>query len=152
MTNILDRRRFCSKVAGLTGTAVAGFLPAPVLSAEREFPAGRFVDVHVHIGGIRKGATRPLKVEDLLKWMETNDVAQACVLPLVSPESFPNPISTEYVLEHTQPYRDRLIPFCSIDPRNTWYGSGKSLIGQLERYKENGEALKRNQIEFPRSI
>ena len=94
--------------------------------------------MHVHIGGVRKGATRPLKVEELLKWMNASDVAQACVLPLVSPESFPNPVSTEYVLEQTQPYRDRLIPFCSIDPRNTWYGSGTALTGQLERYKDKG--------------
>ena len=138
MTHTLDRRRFCSTLAGLAGTALTGLLHPSSSSAEQRFPAGRFVDVHVHIGGIRKGATRPLKVEDLLKWMETNDVAQACVLPLVSPESFPNPISTEYVLEHTRPYRDRLIPFCSIDPRNTWYGSGTALVGQLERYKAQG--------------
>lgn len=138
MTNKFNRRRFCSRVARLTGTAMAGVLSSPVLAAEKDFPPGRFVDVHVHIGGIRKGATRPLNVEDLLKWMDANDVAQACVLPLVSPESFPNPISTEYVLERTQPFRDRLIPFCSIDPRNTWYGSGNALIGQLERYKEKG--------------
>ena len=138
MTNTLNRRRFCSKVAGIASVAAAGVLNSPALSAEKNFPPGRFVDVHVHVGGIRKGATRSLKVKDLLKWMDANEVAQACVLPLVSPESFPNPVSTEYVLEHTQPYRDRLIPFCSIDPRNTWYGSGKALIGQLERYKEKG--------------
>lgn len=138
MTNTINRRHFCSTVAGLAGTAVVGVLNSPAHAVAKEFPPGRFVDVHVHIGGIRKGATRPLLVEDLLKWMDLNDVAQACVLPLVSPESFPNPVSTEYVLEHTQPHRDRLIPFCSIDPRNTWYSSGQALIGQLERYKEKG--------------
>lgn len=138
MTNVLSRRRFCSRLAGFTGAALAGVHSSPALTAEKKFPPGRFVDVHVHIGGIRKGATRPLTVENLLQWMDANDVAQACVLPLVSPESFPNPISTEYVLQHTQPFRDRLIPFCSIDPRNTWYGSGNALIRQLERYKEKG--------------
>lgn len=30
------------------------------------------------------------------------------------------------------------MPFCSIEPRNTWYGSGNALIGQLERYKQKG--------------
>ena len=95
MTIALNRRSFCSTAASLSGAAVASSLASPVLSSEKKFPAGRFVDVHVHIGGIRKGATRPLKVKDLLKWMNANEVSQACVLPLVSPESFPNPISTE---------------------------------------------------------
>ena len=54
MTNTINRRCFCSTVAGLAGTAMAGGLNSPDHAVAKEFPPGRFVDVHVHIGGIRK--------------------------------------------------------------------------------------------------
>jgi predicted TIM-barrel fold metal-dependent hydrolase len=42
------------------------------------------------------------------------------------------------VLEKTNPHRDRLIPFCVIDPRNTWWGK-PPLLGQvLRRYVDAG--------------
>ena len=60
------------------------------------------------------------------------------MLPLVSPEAYPNPVPTEYVLRETAPHRDRLIPFCAIDPRNSWHTAGKKLVDQLHRYRNAG--------------
>ena len=134
----LSRRSFCRSLVGLS---VAGIAARSLRAAEtpvHSFPPGRYVDVHTHIGTIPTDKTEPLTASDLLHWMDGNDIAQAWVLPLVSPESYPNPCSTEYVLEQTKPHRDRLIPFCSIDPRNSWYGRGKGLVGQLKRYIDAG--------------
>lgn len=101
-------------------------------------PPGRYVDCHVHIGTIPVDGQHPLTAEALLRWMDASDVSQAFVLPLVSPEAYPNPVSTEYVLAHTSQYRDRLIPFCVIDPRNSWYGQGAPLRRQLAKYIDQG--------------
>jgi predicted TIM-barrel fold metal-dependent hydrolase len=60
------------------------------------------------------------------------------VLPLVSPESSSYPISTDYVLSETKSFRDRLIPFCSIDPRTSYRGGAKGLLEMLRRYVELG--------------
>jgi predicted TIM-barrel fold metal-dependent hydrolase len=133
----ITRRTFCRSIAGMT---LVGFAASRLNAGEgpkKNFPPGRYVDVHTHIGTIPTDKTEPLTASDLLKWMDGNDIAQAWVLPLVSPESYPNPVSTEYVLTETKPYRDRLIPFCSIDPRNSFYG-GKNLAGQIKRYVDAG--------------
>jgi predicted TIM-barrel fold metal-dependent hydrolase len=70
--------------------------------------------------------------------MDQHDVAQAVVLPLVSPESSAYPITTDYVLEATRPHRDRLIPFCSVDPRTSYSGGLKGLIAMLRKYVDAG--------------
>ena len=131
----VSRRHFCGSLAGF---AVAGFCSRGALTQSKpSLPVGRYVDVHTHIGTIPADKTEPLTASDLLRWMDGNDIAQAWVLPLVSPESYPNPVPTEYVLNETKPHRDRLIPFCSIDPRNSFYG-GKKLAGQIRRYVDAG--------------
>jgi len=76
--------------------------------------------------------------EELLRWMDAHRIAQAVVLPLVSPESSSFLLTTDYVLEQTKPYRDRLIPFCSIDPRTSYSGGLKGLIAILQRYVDAG--------------
>ena len=70
--------------------------------------------------------------------MDAHQIAQAAVLPLVSPESSSYPISTAYVLAETLPHRDRLIPFCSIDPRTSYRGGHKGLVAMLTTYVEAG--------------
>ena len=133
----LSRREFCRSAIGLS---LAGFAATRLKAAETpasDFPAGEFVDVHTHIGTIPSDKTEPLSASDLLRWMDGHGISQAWVLPLVSPEAYPNPVSTEYVLNATKPHRDRLIPFCVIDPRNSWYG-GKRMADQIKRYVDAG--------------
>jgi len=101
------------------------------------FPKGRYVDVHTHLGQTWN-STDVLTAEGLLRWMDASDVAQAVVLPLVSPESSSYPLTTDFVLAETQGHRDRLIPFCSVDPRTSYSGGIKGLIGMLEKYIEAG--------------
>jgi predicted TIM-barrel fold metal-dependent hydrolase len=60
------------------------------------------------------------------------------VLPLISPEAWYYPISTDWVLGQTEPHRDRLIPFCDVDPRTTYLRGQKGILDQLKRYVDAG--------------
>jgi predicted TIM-barrel fold metal-dependent hydrolase len=79
-----------------------------------------------------------LMPEELLRWMDANEIAQAVVLPLVSPEASSFPLSSDFVLEQTRPHRDRLIPFCSVDPRTSYVGGHKGLVEMFRRYVDAG--------------
>lgn len=102
-----------------------------------QFPPGKYVDVHTHLGRTWN-TTQWLSAEALLRWMDANEVSQAVVLPLVNPEASSYPITTDFVLEATRPHRDRLVPFCSIDPRTSYQGGHAGLVKMLTAYREAG--------------
>jgi hypothetical protein len=134
------RRAFGRYVAGACATALtADFLSGDLCGAapQGKFPAGRYVDVHTHLGTVWNTG-KELTAEELLRWMDAADIAQAVVLPLVSPESSSYPISSDYVLAQTKPFRDRLIPFCSVDPRTSYTGGHAGLVAMLRRYVDAG--------------
>jgi len=118
-------------------TAAASLVLADRTSIGAEFPAGDYVDVHTHLGQTWN-TTEPLTVEVLLRWMDAHKIAQAVVLPLVSPESSSYLLTTDYVLAQTAPYRDRLIPFCCVDPRTSFTGGQKGLVAMLKKYIDAG--------------
>jgi predicted TIM-barrel fold metal-dependent hydrolase len=93
--------------------------------------------MHTHIGQTWN-STDILTAEKLLAWMDENDVAQAIVLPLTSPESSSFLITTDFVLAETKPHRDRLIPFCCLDPRTSYTGGQKGLVSILKRWIDLG--------------
>ena len=103
----------------------------------RAAAAPRFIDVHTHIGRYTDW-DKNLTVDGLLEWMDRFDIERAVVLPLVSPESTVFLQPPEMVLEATKPHRDRLIPFCSIDPRSQHVSSVKRLVPVLRRYRDLG--------------
>jgi len=106
-------------------------------TTEKTWPPGRYVDVHTHLGQA-SNTTAELTVKDLLGWMDANDIAQAVVLPLVSPEATTFPSTTDFVLAETKPHRDRLIPFCCLDPRTSYRGGHKELVAMLKRWVDRG--------------
>ncbi|MBJ44625.1 MAG: amidohydrolase [Planctomycetaceae bacterium] len=131
----INRRHF---LRGSVGAGVS--LSTPLLQAtpSREL---QLFDVHVHLAQAWYGTDRgPLTVQDILKWMDRHRIAQAAILPLVSPEAFWYPITSEYVLAETKPYRDRLVPFCGIDPRtlDTHLTSDTQVTDMLRRYRDAG--------------
>lgn len=140
-------RRCAAAVAGLTvgtniaarGDAAPAAAPAtrPATSAAGAFPRGRFVDVHTHVGRVWN-TKAAMSVAQLLEWMDANDVAQAVVLPLVNPEASSFPIPTDYVLEQTAAHRDRLIPFCCVDPRTSYDLGFRGLVDMLKRFADAG--------------
>jgi uncharacterized protein len=136
----ITRRAFHRHVAatvaavslGAGGSALRAQSPAA-----KNFPAGDYVDMHTHLGQTWN-TTQPLSAEELLRWMDAHRIAQAIVLPLMSPESSSYLITADYVLAETKQFRDRLIPFCSIDPRTSYTGGLKGLVAMLTKYVEAG--------------
>jgi len=135
MGNSITRRSFTRNFAA---AAIAGFAAPYVRAGEADkYPKGKFVDMHTHLGQTWN-TTKDLTADDLLKWMDEHEVAQAVVLPLVSPESSSYLLTTDSILAKTLPHRDRLIPFCCIDPRTTFSGGPKGLEAMLRRYVDQG--------------
>jgi predicted TIM-barrel fold metal-dependent hydrolase len=127
------RRNF---IAGIAAAAtLAPFCVPRVRAAEPS--AGRYFDMHTHLGQTWN-STEVLTAEALLRWMDAHAIAQAVVLPLVSPEASSFPLTSDFVLAQTKPYRDRLVPFCSIDPRTSYQGGLKGLVDMLQRYIDAG--------------
>lgn len=130
----LSRRSFLGATAAL---AVSLAVRSEDLEETAAMAAGPFVDVHTHLG--QTWGNRPaLDAEGLLRWMDSRNIAQAVVLPLVSPESWDHILTPDYVLHQTEPFRDRLIPFCAIDPRTINLNSYQLKLDLLLRYKEAG--------------
>lgn len=130
----LTRRHFLGATAAFAVGLTARGQDAEEAAAQE---AGPFVDVHTHLGQ-RWGNRPPLDAAGLLRWMDSHNVAQAVVLPLVSPEAWDHVLTPDYVLRQTEPFRDRLIPFCAIDPRTLNLSGYKPKLDLLLRYKEAG--------------
>jgi predicted TIM-barrel fold metal-dependent hydrolase len=141
----LTRRDFCRLAIAASSAAAAGLVlsstaqcePQAADQPDKKYPPGRYVDVHTHLGQTWN-TTEELTVEKLLGWMDANDVAQAIVLPLVSPESSSYLLTSDFVLSQTKPHRDRLIPFCCLDPRTSYSGGAHGLESMLERWIDLG--------------
>ena len=133
----VTRRAFTRGAIASVAAAPLGTLAARADRPSAKFLPGKFVDVHTHLGQTWN-TTQPLSADELLKWMDANEVAQAVVLPLVSPEASSYPLSSDFVLQQTKPHRDRLIPFCCIDPRTTINNAARGLGDMLKRYVDQG--------------
>ncbi len=132
-TSETSRRNFMRSTLATIGAAALGSR----LTFAQDYPLGTFVDVHTHLSeGF--GTKESLTAKSLLDWMDRNDVAQAVVMPLVSPEAWDHPISTRFVLDETAAHRDRLIPFCAIDPRTVNLDGYDGFVGLLKRYRDAG--------------
>lgn len=137
-TSDVSRRAWLAQAAVAAAATVAG---GPGAAAAARRPSGGLIDVHVHLTQKWFGsASEPIDVRHLLDWMDRHDVEQAVVLPLVSPEAFWYPVTADYVLSETAPHRDRLIPFCAIDPRTlgTHLPTTEQAVELLLRYREAG--------------
>jgi predicted TIM-barrel fold metal-dependent hydrolase len=134
---VLNRRRFVRQVLATGCGIIAASQFSGLSAAEGKFPAGDYVDMHTHLGQTWN-STQPLSAEELLRWMDAHKIAQAVVLPLVSPESSSYLLTSDYVLQQTAAHRDRLIPFCCIDPRTSYNGGAKGLLAMLQKYRDAG--------------
>jgi len=123
------------------GTLAAGGVVLAVgahAAADEATPASSpgYFDIHTHIT-LPWGTRAYLDVAGLLHWMDAHGVARAVVLPLVSPEAWDHLVDTEYVLRETAPHRDRLIPFCAVDPRTTYLGL-QAKVDKLRKFQDAG--------------
>lgn len=126
----------------LLGAAAMGFSAVAARALQAAPPlAQQTIDCHTHLThGWYKQETGAITASDLLHWLDAHELAQAVVLPLVSPEAFWYPITTEHVLAATAPHRDRLIPFCAVDPRTlgTHLPTQQEVVDLLQRYIDAG--------------
>jgi len=132
----INRRRFISTTA--FGLAAAQFRH---LAGSEQEAAPKLFDIHVHLAHAWYGTERgTLTAEMLIRWMDVHNIEQAAVLPLVSPEAFWYPISTDSVIKESREYSDRLIPFCGIDPRTlaTHLTTQVQVVDMLKRYQDAG--------------
>ncbi len=141
LKSTVSRRRFHSQcvatAAAMLGSWPRGQVRAETGVAKPQLPPGKFVDVHVHLGQ-PWNERGPLTPEMLLRWMDAHEIAQAWVLALVSPESWFYPITPQWILEQTAPHRDRLIPFCCVDPRSINLEGYEGMLDILKRYVDAG--------------
>src|SRR5580765_1502294 len=119
---MITRRGFMRRaaLAAAWGWASSRSVPAGAQTSdasENLFPPGTFFDIHTHLAQAWVPRA-PLSVSTLLRWMDARGIGQAAVLPLISPEGFDYPVTTDLVLSETKAHRDRLIPFCDVDPRS----------------------------------
>lgn len=133
------RRRFLRQALGAS-TAAAGLVRAGT-SAARAGAAppkgGPYIDVHTHVGRTWTGDP-PLSPDELVRWMDEHNVAQAVVLPLVSPESSSYLNLTEQALDAARRHPTRLVPFCCIDPRTSYTHGKAGLKSMLKEYVDRG--------------
>jgi predicted TIM-barrel fold metal-dependent hydrolase len=128
-TPTLSRRSFCAASAAVAVSAITP--PA------RAAPGPRFIDVHTHLGQCWNH-TKPLTVDGLLSWMDEHGTELAVVMPVISPEASTYPLTTDFVLAETKAHRDRLIPFCVVDPRTAYSGKRHGLKYMLQQYVDQG--------------
>jgi predicted TIM-barrel fold metal-dependent hydrolase len=133
-------RRQALRTAVALGCATLALAPARgVTTSGAEIT--HLIDFHTHLThGLAAQELGAITAPDLLHWMDAHDIGQAVVLPLVSPEAFWYPITSEHVLTATAPHRDRLIPFCAIDPRTlgTHLPTHQEVVDLLKRYIDAG--------------
>lgn len=77
------------------------------------------VDVHTHVGRLLHNLP-PNRPEDLVATMDALGIELAVVLAVESPEELDYYVTTEQVLDACALYPDRLLPFCSVDPRRRY--------------------------------
>jgi uncharacterized protein len=128
----MQRRQFLQRCSAATLAALA-----PRVWASQTTAKVRYVDVHTHIGTYTNN-NKALSVPELLSWMDEHNIEKAFVLPLVSPESTTYLQTPEVALKATEAHRDRLIPFCALDPRAIIVGGQQGLNNIVKRYVDQG--------------
>ncbi|MHC4875967.1 MAG: amidohydrolase family protein [Planctomycetota bacterium] len=138
----LSRRHFLRSSAASAGAALAGLgsIPLPGLYAAESSGkkrASKYIDVHTHIGTTWNG-NKELTADGLLRWMDDHDIEKSVLLPLTSPESSSFLLLTEPALQAAKDHPDRLIAFCSIDPRTSVRGGRKGFLDVVQSYVDKG--------------
>ena len=138
-TKWVNRRQFQSWAVASAGclAATSGLARGGLNFSAAQAKQGPYIDMHTHLGQTWN-STEHLSAEVLLRWMDSVRIEKAVVLPLVSPEASSYPLTSDFVLTETRGHRDRLLPFCSIDPRTSYRGGLAGLVAMLKRYQDAG--------------
>lgn len=97
----------------------------------------QLIDMHTHLGErnyslFHSQERHPLTLEELIETMDRHNIVKSILLPAESPEILPYYFTTEDALLAVREHPERLIAFCSVDPRR---GKIRERVG---RYLEHG--------------
>ncbi len=135
---MLTRRQFGRTAAAGIGLAAArSILPGPCAAAPAARRASKYIDMHTHVGTVWNGH-KELTPTGLVHWMDEHDIEKAVVLPLTSPESSSFLCLTEGALAAAREFPQRLVPFCSIDPRTSVVGGVRGFETIIRAYVDQG--------------
>ncbi|HOK57007.1 MAG TPA: amidohydrolase family protein [bacterium] len=96
------------------------------------------IDYHVHIGKIFYGRN-PLTPKKLIETMNKYGIEKSIILPIENPEETHFYLTTDYVLKICKKYREKLIPFCNVDPRRGKNNEKEERIEKIiEEYVKKG--------------
>ena len=95
------------------------------------------IDIHVHVGQWDR-TRQNFDEHKLLAKMDELHIDRCVLLPVVSPESFFDAITTRDVLAIAARHPDRIIPFCNLDPRNDGNKPDTDFSWILEEYRQAG--------------
>ena len=131
---MLSRREF---TAGITTAALTAISPRLFAANSEPKKASKYIDVHTHIGTTWNG-DKELTPKALLNWMDDHDIEKSVFLPLLSPESSSFLLLTGPALKAAKQHPDRLISFCSIDPRTSVRGGVKGFVSIIKHWVDRG--------------
>mgnify|MGYP000885106972 FL=1 len=96
-----------------------------------------FIDIHTHAYRITPPVYRFCTPEQLIRRYDEMKVETAVLLPVVNPEIY-FPQAVEDVIEMSERYPGRFVPYCNIDPRAMNNSPFSPLDQVLEYYKGLG--------------
>ena len=106
-----------------------------------------FIDIHCHChvnyipGLVRTYGVRNTRYptpEELMEIMDIAGIDMAVMLCMVNPETRYCYVTPDEVLATCRKYPDRLIPFCSLDPRFMNNSTKSDFMPTLQTFKEEG--------------
>lgn len=131
----MNRRQMLATSAVAVSSLAARSLSSSVAAATEPVP--QFIDMHTHIGTYTNG-NKELTAKSLVEWMDEHNIEKSVVLPLVSPESTTYLQLPDAAIKAAKEFPDRLIPFCSIDPRAIVRGGLEGLVQIIQKYVDQG--------------
>lgn len=131
----MNRRQMLATSAAAVSSVAATRLTSH--AAADANPAPAFIDMHTHLGTYTNG-NKELTAQALVEWMDEHHIEKSVVLPLVSPESTTYLQLPDAAIKASKEFPDRLIPFCSIDPRAIIRGGLEGLVEILQKYVDQG--------------
>ena len=97
-----------------------------------------FIDIHSHVYRILPpGSPRFSTPKELLERYDKMKVDYAVLMPLVNPEIY-FPQAVDDIIEISQQYPDRFVPYCNVDPRCRTNSVFADLTSILQYYKDLG--------------
>ncbi len=94
------------------------------------------IDIHTHV--LTVWGEKPLTAGVLLKRMEELGIERFAILPIIGPEGSYLHFGTEDVLKVYRKNPEKVIPFCSIDPRAGGNSPDTDFSFLINRYKKAG--------------